>query len=244
MKGKFTLEYVKKIFEEEGCELLSEEYVNARTPMKYRCVCGTESYTRLYNFRIGKRCKACGIKKASEMRRTPYDEVFNHFKEEGCLLLTKEYINSKQKLTYICNCGRESKITYPDFKIGVRCMKCGHEKISGENSPHYKPHLSEEHRRIGRNDVLVRRWRTSVFERDNYTCAGCGVRGNGVLNAHHLFSYDKYKTMRYEKLNGVTLCEECHKDFHNEYGYGNNTMNEWIEWFVERVGVNYDDYKR
>ena len=30
--------------------------------------------------------------------------------------------------------------------------------------------------------------------------------------------------------NGVTLCEDCHKEFHKIYGYGNNTEKQYEEF--------------
>lgn len=56
-------------------------------------------------------------------------------------------------------------------------------------------------------------WRTSVFERDKYTCRICGQKG-GELNAHHIKPFKKYKSKRYDIANGITLCKECHKKIH------------------------------
>lgn len=56
-------------------------------------------------------------------------------------------------------------------------------------------------------------WRSSVFERDNYTCKACNERGN-KLNAHHIKSWADYKEERFNIDNGITLCVECHKKIH------------------------------
>lgn len=57
------------------------------------------------------------------------------------------------------------------------------------------------------------KWRNEIYKRDDYTCQICGKRG-GKLNAHHIKHFAKYKDLRTEINNGITLCEECHKKIH------------------------------
>ena len=55
-----------------------------------------------------------------------------------------------------------------------------------------------------------REWRTQVFERDDYTCRDCEVKG-GELNAHHIFQWSFNELFRFLLWNGVTMCVKCHK---------------------------------
>ncbi len=66
-------------------------------------------------------------------KRLTYDFVFNYFKEHGCKLLSKEYINNRTPMDYICSCGNQDIITFDSFKRGSRCRKCKAEKISSKN---------------------------------------------------------------------------------------------------------------
>lgn len=53
-------------------------------------------------------------------------------------------------------------------------------------------------------------WRTSVYQRDCFTCQICGKLG-GRLNAHHIFPISLFPKMVFEIDNGKTLCLPCHK---------------------------------
>jgi 5-methylcytosine-specific restriction endonuclease McrA len=61
-------------------------------------------------------------------------------------------------------------------------------------------------------------FKRNVLYRDNYKCVCCGKKN--PLEVHHLYSYDKHKELVYEITNGVTLCKNCHANFHNLYGKG------------------------
>jgi hypothetical protein len=60
-----------------------------------------------------------------------------------------------------------------------------------------------------RASLEYRLWRKSVFERDNYTCIWCGIRG-GELQADHIKPFALFPELRLAIDNGRTLCRSCH----------------------------------
>ena len=76
-------------------------------------------------------------------------------------------------------------------------------------------------RRIG--DVTYtsteyKEWRTKVFKRDDFICRGCKIKGKR-LQAHHILPKCKFPERMFDIENGITLCEDCHK---NTSSYGVN----------------------
>ena len=57
-------------------------------------------------------------------RKYTYQEVYNMFLAEGYTLLSKEYINNKQQLNYICPNNHKHHITLANFNYGYRCTYC------------------------------------------------------------------------------------------------------------------------
>ena len=108
--------------------------------------------------------------------------------------------------------------------------KIGLANIGCHNS-NYNPTLTNEERINGRNIPGYNEWVQAIFKRDNYTCKICGQIGV-ELNAHHMESYHDNPKLRTTLLNGITVCESCHKNFHHQYGYGNNTEKQWNNFII------------
>ena len=125
---KYTQKQAEKYFEDNGCKLISE-YTGANDELSYICSCGNESKTTLWNFRKGKRCKECGLKKLSDQFKHNIDYVRQIFIDNNCIPLFVEYNNVHEPLDYICECGSKSKIALADFQSGKRCNNCRVERI-------------------------------------------------------------------------------------------------------------------
>ncbi len=121
---KLNPDSVNKYFERHGCRLL-DSYVTIDVPLRYVCECGAESSIRFSKFKRGQRCRSCGNKKRAESQphRLNSTIVKQFFADHGCKLLD-EYSNNRTRMRYVCECGRESKISFAKFQDGQRCQQC------------------------------------------------------------------------------------------------------------------------
>lgn len=70
-----------------------------------------------------------------------------------------------------------------------------------------------------RASMKYKLWRQRVFERDNFKCVKCGLKGGWnkekgkqiILNADHVKPFAFFPSFRFKLTNGRTLCAECHK---------------------------------
>ena len=228
---KLSYEDVFQLFQQNKCELLEDKYSNSVTKMKYRCSCGNISGTTLGNFKKGKRCMKC-----SGNEKFSFKYVFDFFKNKGCELLENGYKEANTKMRYSCNCGNIDKIRFRAFKRGDSCHNCAIEKRAGVNHYNYNPNLTDKERRKNQSrtsDFLCKEWRIEVFERDKFICQKCFQKGK-YLNAHHIKNWADNIESRYVLPNGISLCMDCHNEFHSIYGY-KNTNEEQISEFVTNL---------
>lgn len=131
-------------------------------------------------------------------------------------------------------CSRECRTSH--LTITVRCVvclapfdtyrsspakHCGREcyaatvsnRQRGKRSHLWKHGRSTENQRIRAHRGYAD-WRRRVFERDDFTCQSCFVKG-GELHAHHIVKFADDPKLRLKISNGITLCDSCHRLFHN-----------------------------
>jgi predicted RNA-binding Zn-ribbon protein involved in translation (DUF1610 family) len=109
-----------------------------------------------------------------------------------------------------------------ELKKKESCTKRGIplEDFSGFSAP--------EGTRI-RQSAEGKAWTYDILSKANFTCIKCQVRG-GSLHAHHLNAFNSYPEQRFNLDNGVCLCHDCHEAFHEVYGKGNNTKEQFDLW--------------
>jgi len=149
--------------------------------------------------------------------------------------IANTYLNSEEnrnKLKEIMQT-KEYREKQRQCKLGD---KNGMYGITRENHPNWNPNLTDEERENGRSIEGYSDFSKKVLARDHYTCQCCGQE-HGDLNAHHLDGYDWCKDKRTDETNGITLCKNCHKNFHSLYSYGNNTKEQFQEWIGHAIEV-------
>ena len=78
----------------------------------------------------------------------------------------------------------------------------------GSKNPSWKGGVTPENKRLRRSAAFFE-WREAVFERDDYTCQLCNIRG-GILHPDHIKRWADYPELRFDISNGRTLCKPCH----------------------------------
>ena len=126
-KSKVNFNKIKKAFKDRGYTLLEEEYINSQTPMEYICPNGHKHTISWNSFNSGKGCPECwGHTKLS------LKYIEEEFKKVGWTLLTTEYVNTKQRLEYICDKGHKYTISWDKFKEGKGCPCCKGNRLTIE----------------------------------------------------------------------------------------------------------------
>lgn len=235
-KQRHEYKFIKKYFSKNNCTLLSKRYERMSQKLKYICSCGNVGGISFGKFMAGQRCSIC-----AKNKKLTYSDVNKTFTQYGCELLSKAYANANQRLLYICSCGGKALITFSKFKSGQRCRQCKNKKIStsnsvprperrGQNHPNWTGNGKENEQQ--RRHFEYKLWRKSVFQRDVFTCQLCKEQKT-YLQAHHLNSFADNVDLRISLDNGITLCGDCHENFHHQYGNGRNTATQFYEFIKE-----------
>ena len=234
-KNPYTIENIRLwISENTNYKLISNEYVNAYTPLTFKCDkhgLFKLSWNKIFQ---GRTCQKCSVRN----KKYSINEINIMLQDinENIEVLSDEYINCFSKMKFRCKI--DGNIWFSSWHNILAnnngCPECKRISFLGENNPRYNPNLTEHEREIGRNYSDYFSWRTDIFIKYNYTCQNCNTR-KGSLNAHHLNGYDWCIEERTDIDNGVLLCESCHKEFHSIYGWGKNTKEQYYEWINNKT---------
>ena len=122
-----------------------------------------------------------------------------------------------------------NSISQKGKKMSLVARKRMSNSHKGSKCHLWKGGITKENSKI-RNSIEIRLWRELVFARDNWTCQKTNQRG-GDLVAHHIENFSMLPELRTSIENGITLSKKIHREFHNRYGYKNNSR-EQLEEFL------------
>lgn len=88
---------------------------------------------------------------------------------------------------------------------------------------------------------IEKRYKYEVKLRDEFKCVKCGKKKR--LTVHHIRPYAKFKKIRLSMANGITLCEECHKEFNRLFSkkYNKQGLNELILFIGKKKYTYWKD---
>ena len=120
--------------------------------------------------------------------------------------------------------------SYEDYKERYVKASCTQRGISIEDFTGFS---APEGTRI-RQSAEGKAWTYDILSKSSFTCVMCSQRG-GSLHAHHLNGFNSFPEQRFNLDNGVCLCESCHDKFHEVYGKGDNTKDQFYEWIKSKA---------
>lgn len=124
-------EKVKEFTEQHSnAILISDNYVDRFTPMRFKCHCENEFERSWKVFLRGSHeCKKCAWDKVNVNRKYTIELIDKFVKENSSsVLLSKEYKNVKEKLKFKCECGRVFETPFDNFKNSNK-RQCNHCSI-------------------------------------------------------------------------------------------------------------------
>lgn len=99
----------------------------------------------------------------------------------------------------------------------------------------YYAFVDNTQKTVKRDSKEYNRFRESVLKRDG-VCQCCGNKED--LEVHHTFPFHKYNSLGADTNNGITLCKECHNEYHSQFGYKKRNNPVTLAQFLRDYGMN------
>lgn len=170
-----------------------------RAKWLFRCDCGNTTIASANNVKNGT-TKSCGcMKHEPSIRR--YDLTGRKF---GRLTVVEVDRVEKGCVFWKCQCDcGNSYVVKASYLLRGSVKSCG----------------------CLQKDITTKGTRANKWAYDNKRifeerCAKCGGKSN--LQSHHILPRNKYPELSQNYANGITLCYDCHKEFHHKYGFNCN----------------------
>ena len=221
---KLTIEFVQDSFKNAIYELLTKKYINAYQKLEYLCSNGHKHSITWNDWQQGTRCPTCFI----NSMKNGIESVRKSFEKYNYKLLTKMYIDSHQKLEYICPKGHKHSMSWNNWQQEKRCPTCANISNYGSGNPNWKGGISKEpYCQDWTNDL-----KELVKERDGHKCMNPDCRCKDKTLAVHHINYNK-KFCGAENL--ITICRSCNSRANTDREW----HGAWYKAIIYRRGYKY-----
>jgi 5-methylcytosine-specific restriction endonuclease McrA len=143
-----------------------------------------------------------------------FHNVIKHCKECG-IILQLHNTRDIQRKNY-CSHSCKGKVVGKNANMQLLWDKNNTPEVNVKKAHHKQNHpkwIVNREKVKGRARPEMVEWRNFIFSRDKFTCRHCNTIG-GKLHAHHKAPYSLFPELKWQKDNGITLCEPCHKEIH------------------------------
>jgi len=248
---KHSYEYVEEYIKDNGCELISKEYINQSKNLEIKFPCGKIHKMSFGAFKGGERdpCTSMERFKSTVSEKTTkkmlefMDSIsFKFISFEG------DEFKFKSKITYSCPKGHIETRPYPSLWRDKNCTICTKEenqiKYSKENASNWQGGLTDLKTYLSK---FIVQWKKDSMENSNYKCVITGKRFEDI---HHVQSFnlllkESLKELNFELKNTIgeyesdqiTLLVNKLIEVHFRYPLGVALTKKWHNKFHKLYGM-------
>jgi hypothetical protein len=129
LSKKYNIGDMKNLAESKNGQCISKEYINVSTNLEWKCnVCGNDWSTSPSHILNGSWCPKCAYKKNADKTRLTIEKMQELAKVRNGICLSDKYIDSHEKLTWMCEKGHIWKTKPNTIQQGTWCPECAKMK--------------------------------------------------------------------------------------------------------------------
>ena len=194
------------------CLICNLKFIGKRRKSRIRTFCSYQCYWQWLKGRkqsLETKIKhSLALKLAyKEGRRKPNGKHPNSIVKGLCKYCKKIYLMPNHRKKYSIFCTKNCYSLYQKSEEGREYIRKYIPR--GEEASNWKGGITPLRKKMYFSKEY-KLWRNAVFERDDWTCRICLMRGK-TLNVDHVKSWAEYPKLRYKLENGRTLCIDCHR---------------------------------
>lgn len=186
-------QYIKQNDIEHNCTLLSIDYINSITPMKFQCnKCGKIFYRDYNHLTRGQgrfQCEKCGVLQGAKTKKYTKEMVQEDIQQKRGYILLGDYVDAQTPVLTQCVRGHQFNLVYSQFLQGRSgCEKCAVINRSGKNHWNYQNGGYQEVLDYLRDRIKI--WKNKKLKEANYLCDICHQQTNNLV-VHHIINFRK-----------------------------------------------------